>query len=60
MAHYAKDLIAQSIKDVKLQRLNAKRREIEVYLNFYTGTSIHQYIKPYFDAIPFRKFLYMR
>ena len=53
MAQYAKDLIAQSIKDDKLHRLNAKRKEIEVYLNFYTGTSIHQYIKPYFDAIPF-------
>jgi len=55
MAQYAKDLIRQSIKDDKLHRLNAKRREIEVYLNFYTGTSIHQYIKPYFDAIPFQE-----
>ena len=44
MAQYAKDLIRQSIKDDKLHRLNAKRKEIEVYLNFYTGTSIHQYI----------------
>tara|TARA_Y100000593_G_scaffold41639_2_gene79835 strand:+ start:5861 stop:7198 length:1338 start_codon:yes stop_codon:yes gene_type:complete len=55
MAQYAKDLIAQSIQDIKLQRLNAKRKEIEVFLNFYTGTSMHQYIKPYFDAIPFQE-----
>ena len=55
MAQYAKDLIAQSIQDHKLNRLNAKRKEIEVYLNFYTGTSMHQYIKPYFDAIPFQE-----
>jgi len=55
MAQYAKDLIRQSIQDTKLQRLSAKRKEIETYLNFYTGTSIHQYIKPYFDAIPFQE-----
>ena len=55
MAQYAKDLIRQSIQDAKLQRLSAKRKEIETYLNFYTGTSIHQYIKPYFDAIPFQE-----
>ena len=55
MAQYAKDLIRQSIQDDKLHRLNAKRKEIEVYLNFYTGTSIHQYIKPYFDSIPFQE-----
>ena len=55
MAQYAKDLIRQSIQDTKLQRLSVKRKEIETYLNFYTGTSIHQYIKPYFDAIPFQE-----
>lgn len=55
MAQYAKDLISQSIQDHKLNRLNEKRKEIEVYLNFYTGTSIHKYIKPYFDAVPFQE-----
>ena len=48
MAQYAKDLIIQSIQDTKLRRLDAKREEIETYLNFYTGTSIRQYIKSYF------------
>jgi len=55
MAQDAKDLIRQSIKDNKLHRLYARRKEIEVYLDFYTGTSIRQYIKPYFDAIPFQE-----
>ena len=55
MAEYAKDLIRQSIEDIKLQRLDAKRQDIETYLNFYTGTSIFQYIKPFFDAIPFQE-----
>ena len=55
MAQYAKDLIIQSIQDTKLRRLDAKREEIETYLNFYTGTSIRQYIKSYFDAIPFQE-----
>ena len=55
MAQYAKDLIAQSIQDTKLRRLDAKRNEIETYLNFYTGTSIHQYIQSYFDAVPFQE-----
>ena len=39
MAQYAKDLIEQSIQDIKYSRLNAKRKEIEVFLNYYTGTS---------------------
>ena len=55
MAAYAENFIKQSIQDVKLLRLQQKRREIEVYLNFYTGTSIYQYIKPYFDAVPFQE-----
>ena len=55
MAQYAKDLIIQSIQDTTLRRLDAKREEIETYLNFYTGTSIRQYIKSYFDAIPFQE-----
>jgi hypothetical protein len=55
MAQYARDLIAQSIEDIKMQRLNAKRSEVETYLNFYTGTSIYEYIKPYFDAMPFQE-----
>ena len=55
MAEYAKDLIRQSIEKIKLQRLDAKRQDIETYLNFYTGTSIFQYIKPFFDAIPFQE-----
>ena len=55
MASYAKDFIAQSINDYKYQRLNAKRKEIECYIDFYSGTSIGEYIKPYFDAIPFQE-----
>ena len=55
MASNADNFIKQSIQDVKLLRLQQKRKEIEVYLNFYTGTSIHQYIKPYFDAVPFQE-----
>ena len=44
MACYAKDFIAQSINDYKYQRLNAKRKEIECYIDFYSGTSIGEYI----------------
>tara|TARA_B100001250_G_scaffold413599_1_gene448268 strand:- start:1692 stop:3032 length:1341 start_codon:yes stop_codon:yes gene_type:complete len=55
MAQYAKDLIEQSIQDIKYSRLNAKRKEIEVFLNYYTGTSISQYISPYFDSAPFQE-----
>jgi hypothetical protein len=50
MSIYAKDYINQSLQDYKVGRLRQKRIEIEKYLDFYTGTSINQYIEPYFDS----------
>jgi len=55
MAKYAEDFIKQSIQDIKVNRLNAKRKEVECYIDFYSGTEIGRYIKPYFDAIPFQE-----
>ena len=55
MARFAEDYIRQSIQDYKLNRMDSKRREVEKYLDFYSGTSIDQYIKPYFDAVPFQE-----
>ena len=55
MAAYAKDLIAQSLQDYKVSRLQLKRKEINRYLDFYTGTSIFQYVEPYFDIESFQE-----
>ena len=55
MAKYAKDFIVQSVQDFKMQRLNQKRKEVECYIDFYSGTEIGKYIKPYFDAVPFQE-----
>ena len=44
MSAYAKDLISQSLQDYKVSRLQQKRKEINRYLDFYTGTSIFQYV----------------
>ena len=55
MAGYAQDFIKQSIHDIKMLRLIEKRKEVEHYLDFYSGTEISKYIKPYFDAIPFQE-----
>ena len=55
MAGYAQDYIKQSLQDFKMQRLNAKRKEVESYIDFYSGTEIGKYIRPYFDAIPFQE-----
>lgn len=55
MSGYAKDYLAQSLQDFKVGRLNQKRQEIERYLDFYTGTSIGQYIEPYFDSKSFQE-----
>ena len=55
MSIYAKDYLKQSLQDHKLGRLKQKRIEIEKYLDFYTGTSIGQYIEPYFDTQSFQE-----
>lgn len=55
MSVYAKDYLKQSLQDFKLQRLNKRRKELEKYLDFYTGTSIGQYIAPYFDTKSFQE-----
>ena len=55
MAIYAEDFIRQSIQDLKIARMDAKRKEIEKYLNFYTGINMNDYISSYFDAIPFQE-----
>ena len=54
MAGY-QDYIKQSLQDFKMQRLSAKRKEVECYIDFYSGTEIGKYIKPYFDAVPFQE-----
>jgi len=51
----AQDFIKQSLQDFKMQRLNAKRKEVESYIDFYSGTEIGKYIRPYFDAVPFQE-----
>lgn len=55
MSSYAKDYLTQSLQDFKVGRLSQKREEIERYLDFYTGTSIGQYIEPYFDIKSFQE-----
>ena len=51
----AQDFIRQSIQDFKMMRLNERRKEIGCYIDFYSGTEIGKYIRPYFDAIPFQE-----
>lgn len=49
MSGFAKDFIYQSIQDAKLSRLNERRKDILKKIDFYSGTSIDEYIKGYFD-----------
>ena len=48
--NYAKDIIQQSIKDLRLDQSRARRRYIEKLINYYTGTDTDMYISTYFDA----------
>ena len=56
---YAKEIIQQSIKDIKLQKSRARRRQIEKLLNYYTGTDTWKYISGkegnYFDSASFNE-----
>ena len=55
MSKYAKDYISQSLQEFKISRLGKKRKEVIKYLDFYSGTSIHQYVEPYFDNKSFQE-----
>ena len=49
MTRIARDLVEQALSDFKYARLEGRREEITKYIDFYTGTSIDQYIKPWFN-----------
>jgi hypothetical protein len=55
MSANTRDYLGQALQDFKLDRLRLKRKEIEKYLDFYTGTSIGQYIEPYFSGQSFKE-----
>ena len=48
-------IIQDSIKEAKLQREKARRREIRKLLDYYTGTETDKYIDDYFSADAFRE-----
>jgi len=49
------EIIAESIKDAKLQQAQARRRYIYKLLDYYSGSNTSNYIKNYFDADAFRE-----
>ena len=48
-------IIAESIKDVKLEQARGRRRYIYKLLDYYSGSNTSLYIKDYFDADAFRE-----
>ena len=55
MAKYAEEIIAKSIQDLKWSNAQAREREIEKLINYYTGTNTENYIARYFDAEVFQE-----
>ena len=49
------EIIAESIKDLKLEHAQARRREIYKLIDYYAGTETQKYIQGYFDADAFRE-----
>ena len=48
-------IIAESIKDLKLQQAQSRRKEIYKLIDYYAGTETQKYIQGYFDADAFRE-----
>ena len=48
-------IIQESVKDAKLEREKARRREVRRLLDYYTGTETDEYISNYFSADAFRE-----
>ena len=49
------EIIAESIKELKLHHAQARRREIYKLIDYYAGTETQKYIQGYFDADAFRE-----
>ena len=47
------DIIAQSVKEAKLQAQKLKRAQIRKLLDFYSGTNIEKYVHEFFDSAAF-------
>ena len=48
-------IIAESIREYKLQQAQRRRREIYKLIDYYSGTETQKYISNYFDADAFRE-----
>ena len=48
-------IIAESIKDLKLSHAQGRRKEIYKLIDYYAGTETQRYIQGYFDADAFRE-----
>ena len=48
-------IIAESIKDLKLHQAQSRRKEIYKLIDYYAGTETQKYIEPFFDADAFRE-----
>ena len=48
-------IIAESIKDLKLVHAQARRKEIYKLIDYYSGTETQKYIQGFFDADAFRE-----
>ena len=48
-------IIAESIKELKLASAQARRKEIYKLIDYYAGTETKKYIQGYFDADAFRE-----
>ena len=48
-------IIAESIKDLKLHQAQSRRKEIYKLIDYYAGTETQKYIQGYFDADAFRE-----
>ena len=47
--------IKDKLTEVKLINASKKREEIRKYLDYYTGTSVEQYIEGYFNSEAFKE-----
>ena len=49
------EIIAESIREIKLNHTQARRKEIYKLIDYYSGTETQKYIEGYFDADAFRE-----
>ena len=50
-----KQLLKDKLSEAKLMHSHQKRKEIRKYLDYYSGTSTDQYIRPYFEGSAFQE-----